>query len=250
MSVKRRAPNNTSQSAPKIPFHLMQMESSSTSATMAPQPQKRKLPRRVLTRTRESTPSKFPGLLRSHTHEMGLTPRLGTSKKPQEHQRLRGPATADLSGQNNQATATAWCDELRIGSLLSSSRCGQTKPIHVGSTNVESAITITVQSRHNRGVYRQLCPAMERQPVRDNFKSATILHVHGLQIQVARHNVGGHSGAGLTAHPGSSTLDRKAPSCQHPCTSTSCTVVAKSVIGTATPAEAPCEGEWEPETAE
>ena len=129
-----------------------------------------------------------------------------------------------------------------------SSRCGQTEPIHVGSTNVGSAIT--VQSRHNRGVHRQLCPAMEGQPVRDNVKSATILHVHGLQIQVAHHHVGGHSGAGLMAHPGSSTLERKAPSCQHPCTSTSCTVVAKSVNGTATPAEAPGEGEWEPETAE
>ena len=103
---------------------------------------------------------------------MGLTPRLGRSKKPQEHQRLRGPATADHSGQDNQTTATPWRDELRIGSLLSSSRCGQTEPIHVGSTNVGSAIT--VQSRHNRSVYRQLCPAIEGQPVRDNFKSATI----------------------------------------------------------------------------
>ena len=103
---------------------------------------------------------------------------------------------------------------LRRESLLSSSRCGQTEPIHVGSTNVGSAIT--VQSRHNRGVCRQLCPAMEGQPIRDNFESATILHVHGLQIQVAHHYVGGHSGAGLTAHPGSSTLERKAPSCQHP----------------------------------
>ena len=39
MSIKRRAPNNASQSAPQKPFHLMQMGSSSISATMAPQPQ-------------------------------------------------------------------------------------------------------------------------------------------------------------------------------------------------------------------
>ena len=149
----------------------------------------RKLPRRVLMCTRESTTIEVSRPV-ALSHEMGLTPRLDTSKKAQEHQRLRGPATADLSGQNIQATATAWCDELRIGSLLSSSRCGQTEPIHVCHHTME--------------------------PVRDNFKSATILHVHGLQIQVAHHYVGGHSGAGLTAHPGSSTLERKTPSCQHP----------------------------------
>ena len=181
MSVKSRAPHK----APlKIPFPLMQMEST-ISATVAPQPQQGSCHGACRRAPENRQPSKFPGLLRSRTHEMGLTPLLGTSKKPQEHRRLHGP-TADLSGQNHQSTVTAWCDELGTGSP--SVFCGQAKPIHVCSTNVGSAFT--VQSRHNRGVYRQLCPAMERQPVSDNFKSSTILHVPRLQIQVAHHDVG------------------------------------------------------------
>ena len=104
----RQTGQGHSQNAPEVTFHLVEMRDRATSAP----PGLRRPSGESATGTRgrareDRQPSKCPSLLRSHSHEKWLAPGLGQGKKPQEHQCLRGPASAHLVGKDDQTTAAA-----------------------------------------------------------------------------------------------------------------------------------------------
>ena len=191
--------------APKIPFRLMQMGSSSISATMATQPQQGSSHCACRRAPNNRQPSKFPGLLRSRTHEVEITPRLGTSKKPQEHQRLRGPTTADLSGHNNQSNS---------GQVLSFRL--PTVPRHGDATRS----------------LRQACTVMAS---RSRSRKMTLVVT---RAPASRHTL---AAALSSAKPRLANTPARAQAARW-CHWNRVEGDTGSVNGTATPAEAPCEG--------
>ena len=108
----------------------------------------------------------------------------------------------------------------------------------------------TPSQSDNCGVHNQLATSKQREPIHDNFQPACICRPWIVQVQIANHDVGGNPPTGLPANSGCRTFQCEPSSPQHDCSCTRCSVVAKLVNLTATPASVQRKRQWKLETSQ
>ena len=153
---------------------------------------------------------------------------------------LCGPSPAHLCTKNDQSGSTTLTGELRIGSFLPSPRHLQSFPVRVGSPSPSSAVPM--ERRHHCGVNCELGTSMQWKRVSNDFQPPPVQPVGLCKVHVANKHVQTNTCSAFPANPCCRRLQRPTSTPEHPCCCASCTVVAKGVEWTATPAAANREG--------
>ena len=139
--------------------------------------------------------------------------------------------SATSPARTNQATSSIFPRQLRVRLDLAFPCSTECCPVPGGWPCPGSPVPL--DDTHKGGVDGQL----NGRPCND-FQTSSIEPVEGPKIHVSDEHVGGHSGTSFTADASHHALHGKTPPTQLPCRCASCTVVAKDVEWTATPAVA------------
>ena len=154
------------------------------------------------------------------------------------------PTASHLGGQHHQPRATLSPREFRVRALLASAGFGEGCPVYASTLRARS--TVCLHRRNQRGIDGQLGSAEQRKPVRNDLQTTGVMVSNG-KVQIPDEEIGGDPSSGFTTNLSGSTLQGEPPTPQDSRSRTRCTVVAKDVEWTATPAGARREREGKPE---
>ena len=146
---------------------------------------------------------------------------------------MRVPTSAPRTGS---LALPSFARKFRVRLFLATSSLFQGFSVVLGCAS--SGSPIPVEWGHHRCVDSELGATVERETVRHNPKTPAIQPVVLCQIHVAHEQIRPNSGSSFSADPCRNGLQRPAPAPQHARCCASCTVVAKGVEWTATPAVA------------
>ena len=134
----------------------------------------------------------------------------------------------------DQSGSTTRTGELRIGMFLPSPRHLQGFPVHVSSPSPSSAVPVERRHLVSIASWAPPCRGSPSTTTSNRLPSNRLGSVRSM----SRTNVQTNTCSAFPANPCCRRLQRPTPSPQHPCCCAGCTVVAKSVEWTATPATA------------
>ena len=152
---------------------------------------------------------------------------LGIGEQP--HKRacfLRPPAT-HFSSKNDKARPGTGANKFRISTFFPASSGVQRNTVDVGCTWASS--TITMERAHQCGVDGELHAPKQWEALGNHFQPSAIECLWCQHVQIANHDVRGHTGATFTANSGHCILHNKPPPRQQPRLRTRCTMMAKGI---------------------
>ena len=196
---------------------------------------------------KQGAPPVKPGLSCSGTQHLRLIPSLSWGQLEQELAALLGPPPTDFAGQNHQLGTAVLSCQFTVPDFFAASGLSQCGSILVRTSRMRRSIP--AQDRNESRVDCYLGLVEQRQPVRDDFQRALVCSVGDTNVKVANCNVDGNATGSFSADTGSCAFQGKSTATQHSHIRARCSVVAKEVEGTATPAVTRGGRKGEPQTA-
>ena len=195
-----------------------------TSAPWVERNPKQKSRERSNNRTRwDYPPSHPPCLFSSPSHQRGLVSGACSCQQPDEGSCLLCPPPNDLIRQHNQPNPCSTTDHFGIDPLLASTNSNECCPV---VPCPRRRWPIAMQRWHQSGVHCKLGATKQRQTIHHNFEAASISGVKCCNVHVPDHHVDSNSSA----------FHCERPSSQLPRPRARCSMVAKRIEWTATPA--------------